>query len=189
MILDVDISGVELRTERLVLRAFRTDDLHDFFEYARVDGVGERAGWSHHKDIEESRRILGMFIEGCSTFAIEYEGKVIGSIGIDKYREDMDVLDAKKGRDIGFVIAKEHWGKGLMPEAVREVLRYLFDEAGADYLTCGYFDWNKQSARVQEKLGFEFFKTTKTKTIMGTEENLLLNVLTREQWKSFCENH
>jgi hypothetical protein len=57
------INGKKIETKRLILRAFAENDLEDFYEYASVEGVGERAGWKHHESIEESREILGRFIE------------------------------------------------------------------------------------------------------------------------------
>ena len=58
----VDVTDIRIETERLILRAWREADLADFYEYARVEGVGEMAGWSHHQSVEESRRILDSFI-------------------------------------------------------------------------------------------------------------------------------
>ena len=40
----IDISGIVLHTERLILRPWRQEDLEDFYEYAKVDGVGQLAG-------------------------------------------------------------------------------------------------------------------------------------------------
>ena len=54
----IDITGVELKTERLILRPWRESDLEDLYAYARVDGVGQMAGWLPHRDLDESRRIL-----------------------------------------------------------------------------------------------------------------------------------
>ena len=51
------ITSQTLETERLILRAWRADDLEDFYAYASEPGVGERAGWKHHETREESRRI------------------------------------------------------------------------------------------------------------------------------------
>lgn len=76
----IDISGIILKTERLVLRPWKESDLEDFFEYASVDGVGQMAGWLPHKSIGESRKILDNFISHKKTFALEYQGKVIGSV-------------------------------------------------------------------------------------------------------------
>ena len=88
MIAPVDVSDIRIETERLILRAWQESDLNDFFEYASVDGVGQRCGWIPHKNREESRGILAMFIAEKKTFALEYEGKVIGSLGIEYYNEE-----------------------------------------------------------------------------------------------------
>ena len=110
MEIKVDTGTVRIETNRLVLRGFREDDLADFYDYAKVDGVGECAGWSHHKSIEESRRILSMFIEGRNVFAIvdKKSGKVIGSVGI----KDPDEVTVSRFPDvnikeIGFVLARD----------------------------------------------------------------------------------
>lgn len=66
-----------------------------------------------------------MFIGHKKTFALEYQGKVIGSLGIEQYNEDhFPEFADKKCREIGYVLSKEYWGQGLMPEAVKEVIRY-----------------------------------------------------------------
>ena len=66
----IDISGIELRTERLLLRNWRKEDLEDFYEYARVDGVGQMAGWLPH---ESKEMILDSVISGKKTFALELD--------------------------------------------------------------------------------------------------------------------
>ena len=58
----VDLTNVVLETERLILRAWKETDLEDFYEYAKVDGVGQMAGWESHKSLQESKTILEMFI-------------------------------------------------------------------------------------------------------------------------------
>ena len=63
MNIKIDISNVVLKTERLVLRPWGKEDLDDFYEYAKVDGVGQMAGWLPHENREKSLMILNMFIE------------------------------------------------------------------------------------------------------------------------------
>ena len=168
---NIDISGAELRTERLVLRPWRADDLADFNAYARVDGVGQMAGWMPHKSLDESREILDMFIREKKIFAVEYRGKAVGSVGIEPYNEQyFPELAGLRGREIGYVLAKEHWGQGLMPEAVKAVIGYLFDAVGLDFILVGHFEWNRQSARVIEKCGFEYVRTIPYQTRYGTVE-------------------
>lgn len=174
----IDISGIILNTERLILRPWKESDLEDFFEYASVDGVGQMAGWTPHKSIEESRKILDDFISHKKTFALEYQGKVIGSLGIECYDETYyPELASLKGREIGYVLSKKYWGQGLMPEAVKSVIQYLFEVEKLDFIIAGHFETNKQSARVIQKCGFEYVKTIPYETQYGTVETSIENIL------------
>jgi len=178
---NVDVTNVVLRTNRLILRPFNEDDLDDLFEYASVEGVGERAGWKHHENIAESTQILEMFIKEKKTFAVvlKENNKVIGSIGIEKYgrEESLSEFLDYKGREIGFVLSKDYWGQGLMPEALKGVIEYCFNELDYDFLLCGHFDFNTQSARVQEKLGFIPYRRLLFETRMDTQEKGILSLL------------
>lgn len=177
---NIDISDVILTTERLTLRPWNIDDLADFNEYASVDGVGQMAGWLPHKDIEESREILNMFIAHKKTFALEYNGKVIGSLGIEEYNEDvLPEYNEKLGREIGYVLAKDYWGDGLMPEAVNAVIKYLFETAHLDFIVCGHYTDNDRSKKVQEKCGFKHLKLIKTKTQYGVDKDEWISILER----------
>ena len=174
----IDISGVTLKTDRLTLRPWMESDLADFYAYARVDGVGQMAGWVPHNSIEESRNILNSFIRGKKTFALEYAGKVIGSLGIEEYNEaNYPEFAASRGREIGYVLSRDYWGHGLMPEAVKAVIDWLFQEQDLDFILVGHFDWNRQSARVIEKCGFEYIKTVQYETRYDTVENSMEYVL------------
>ena len=180
---EIDISKVILHTERMILRPWKQCDLDDFFEYASVDGVGQMAGWSPHRNREESQMILDRFIQNKKTFALEYEGKAIGSLGIEEYDErKFPEFDDKRCREIGYVLSKEYWGIGLMPEAVNEVIRYLFEDLELDVIFCGHFLWNRQSARVQEKCRFTHYAYGKIKTSTGVVEDDETNILRREDW-------
>lgn len=157
MIAPVDVTDIRVETERLILRQWRDTDLQDLYEYASVPGVGEMAGWRHHESIEESRQILDMFIRHKKTFALELKetGKVIGSLGLEEPDPDPTVGE-KYGREIGYVLSKDYWGRGLMPEAVRAVTDYCFQKLKYDFLTAGYFLGNARSQRAIEKCGFQF---------------------------------
>lgn len=180
---EIDITNVVLTTKRLTLRPWRESDLEDFYEYARVDGVGQMAGWNPHRSLEESREILDRFVQGKKTFALVYQGKAIGSLGIERYREDhYPELDALQGREIGYVLAKDYWGRGLMPEAVQAVIRWLFEREKLDFIMCGHFVWNSQSRRVIEKCGFQYIKTVDFETRYNTVETCWDYILRREQY-------
>jgi len=168
----IDISDVTLKTPRLTLRPWLESDLDDFHEYARVDGVGQMAGWVPHKSLEESKAILNSFIRDKRVFALEYQGKVIGSLGIEEYNVNhYPEFAASQGREIGYVLNKDYWGQGLMPEAVKAVIEWLFTSENLDFILVGHFDWNMQSRRVIEKCGFSYNKTVPYRTQFDKQEN------------------
>lgn len=175
------LNNIILKTDRLLLRPFKLDDLQDFFEYASVEGVGEMAGWSHHDSIEITKRILNDFISEDKTFAIclKENNKVIGSLGVEKYKSEDKLSEFfdYQGRELGFVLSKKYWGNGLMCEAVNAVINYLFDTCDFDFLTCGYYDSNIQSKRVQEKCGFKPYRKLVFETRLNSKQPGVLNLL------------
>ena len=179
MIAPVDVTNIRIETDRLILRAWRESDLEDFYEYAKVDGVGQRCGWLPHESMEKSKMILDLFIGEKKTLALELKenGKVIGSIGLEIRDADLWIDENLMGREIGYVLNKDYWGRGLMPEAVKSVIDYCFQELDFDWLTCGHFVWNDQSRRVVEKCGFRYIKDVIHHTRFGTEEPTKIYIL------------
>ena len=158
---EINISNVILETDRLILRTWELKDLDDFFEYASVEGVGEKAGWEHHKSKDKSLEILKMFIEEKKVFAIvlKENQKVIGSIGIEELSEELDKdLDNLLGRELGYVLNKDYWNKGIMKEAVSKVVDYCFNTLKLNFLMASYFNHNIASKKVLENLNFKFYK-------------------------------
>ena len=110
-------------------------------------------------------------------------------MGIEEYSEEnYPEFESQRGREIGYALSKSCWGQGLMPEAVRAVIAYLFDEVGLDFITVGHFDWNSQSARVIEKCGFRYMKTVKYETRYETVENSREYVLYNPKRRKSDEN-
>lgn len=155
----IDVSNIILNTDRLILRVWQENDLNDFFEYASVDGVGEMAGWRHHESIDISREILNSFIAEKNVFAIveKETNKVIGSLGLhESWANEDERYKHLNVKEIGYVLSKAYWGRGLMPEAVKAVIEFGKNACGIEAFTCGHFKKNQQSKRVIEKCGFAF---------------------------------
>ena len=102
---------------------------------------------------------------------------MIGSLGLETREEQDEIPGTLMGREIGYVLSKDYWGRGLMPEAVNAVIGYCFTVLGFDYLTCCHFIRNGQSRRVIEKCGFSYLKDIDFETRMGTIEPTRLYVL------------
>lgn len=139
----------------MILRNFEQKDLNDLNEYARVDGVGQMCGWTPHKSIDDSKKVLDIFINDKLTFAIELNNKVIGSICLHQSwaNEKFPKLNIK---ELGYVLNKEYWGKGIMNKAVNKMLDYSFNTLNLVAVTVCHFNTNNQSKRVIEKAGFTF---------------------------------
>ena len=182
MIAPVDTTNIRIETQRLILRGWQEADLADFYEYASVDGVGQMAGWLPHKSVAESKTILDLFIREKKTLALELKenGKVIGSVGLETRDADLGIPEHLMGREIGYVLSKAYWGRGLMPEAVKAVIDYCFKVLDFDWLTCGHFLRNDRSRRVVEKCGFRYVRDVIHHTRFGTEEPTKLYLLRNE---------
>ena len=106
MDIKVDFTDLVIKTDRLVLRAFRDSDLEDFFKYAKIPGLGEMAGWPHHENLDYTREVLERFKKNKNVLAIEMDGKVIGSIVLRPVDEDFyKEFEGKKAKEIGFVLS------------------------------------------------------------------------------------
>lgn len=172
-----------METTRLVLRPFQESDLDDFYEYAKNPNIGPKAGWPPHKNIEESRKILTMFIEGNDdVWALVDKdcNKLIGSMGLhrDSLRSTEDV------KMLGYVLSEDYWGRGLVAEAAKAVIAYVFDKLAVSLVTVHHYPFNQQSKSVIEKCGFTYEGTLRhaTKLYDGSLLDLCCYSMTRDEW-------
>lgn len=147
-----------LQTKRLILRHWNENDAKELYKYASDPEVGPPAGWQPHTSVENSREIIRTVLSAPETYAVclKEDGKPIGSIGF--HRNDLAEEDDEL--ELGYWIGRPFWGRGLIPEASREMLRYAFEDLGMNRIWCGYYDGNVKSRRVQDKLGFVYHHTT-----------------------------
>ena len=189
MNIDINTDKITLKGERIKLRAFREDDLDDFYDYAKTPGLGEAAGWFHHKSKEESKEILDTFIKDKNILAIEKDGRVIGSIGIHKYDEEFfDNLTDKKAAELGFVLSSDFHKQGIMTEALELLISYLFNEWDLDVLVGGFYRGNFISKKLHEKLNYKYYSSHLTKTNMGTVEVTHEYILSKEDFEDYLVN-
>ncbi len=143
-----------LETERLILKMFTLDDAEDVYAYASNPNVGPHAGWAPHKSVEESREVIRTIFLPPEAWAIRIKGDdtVVGVIALepDRLRPDAN------SRELGYNLAEEHWGKGYMTEAAREVLRFAFKELDLDQVGICTSKVNRRSQRIIEKCGFTY---------------------------------
>ena len=176
-----------LETERLILRPWEESDANDLFQYASNPEVGPIAGWPVHTSVENSKEIIKSVFSAPEIYAIVLKETMqpVGSIGLMIGSvSDKGIPDTEA--EIGYWIGVPYWGQGLIPEAVREIMRHGFDDLNLEKMWCGYFDGNTKSKRVQEKCGFRYHNTKENvlcafEGILRTEH---ITCLSKGEWLS-----
>lgn len=151
-----------LYTDRLILRPWQETDAESLYEYAKDDRIGPITGWPPHTSVENSREVIRNVLAVDENYAVclKEDNIAIGCIGL-KFGEDSNLDLQENECEIGFWIGVPFWGQGLIPEALREIIRHAFDDLHLEKLWCGYFDGNEKSKRVQDKCGFLYHHTNK----------------------------
>ena len=171
-----------IETERLILRMWSKKDADDLYGYARNPNVGPVAGWKPHGSRAESKYIIvNVFLQKMSWAITEkVTGRVIGSIG---FIDDV-TRPGINSKELGYSLAEEFWGRGLMTEAVAAVIKYAFEELKLACVWCSHYTDNLQSQRVIEKSGFAFqFEAPILDAPTGTEKPARFYALTRAGWE------
>ena len=175
---------VELKTERLLLRPFRPDDVDDVFEYAGDPEWGcflqSTVPQPYAREDAEEYVARGVLTdwETSPEWAITLEDKIIGSIGFRIETQD------ERGW-LGYTIGKAHWGKGIMPEAVRSVMGWGFEVRGLAKIYSWADARNRRSWRVMEKVGMtrEGLFRSHTKSRDGRRRDDVYYGILREEWQ------
>lgn len=175
-----------LYTDRLLLRAWSESDAESLYQYAKDPAVGPIAGWPPHKNIEESRDVIKNVFSGqeCYAVCLKEDNVAIGAIEL-KLNGHTDMTDKDDECELGYWLGQPFWGKGLIPEAAKELLRHAFDDLKMNTVWCGYYDGNVKSKRVQEKLGFVYHHTCDEVPVplMNDVRVGHTNVMTKEHWR------
>ncbi len=146
-----------LKTERLILRKMKITDSEDMFEYSKDPEVTKYLLWSPHTEYSQSLEYL-RFLQGRYRAGDFYDwgivlkdsGKMIGTCGFTS-------LDfGNNSGEVGYVINRSYWGKGIASEALAQVMRFGFMELNLHRLEARYMAENVSSRRVMEKCGMSF---------------------------------
>lgn len=146
-----------LETDRLILRRFVIEDAEDMYRnWASDSEVTKFLTWPTHSSVDATRWLLEKWIANYSeggyfNWAIEYKqnGQVIGNISVVKLNEAIEAAD------IGYCMSRSLWGNGIMPEALKAVLDFLFEEAELNRVAACHDVNNPKSGRVMDKAGMK----------------------------------
>jgi ribosomal-protein-alanine N-acetyltransferase len=173
-----------LITPRLTLRRFALSDAQDMYDnWAGDERVTKYLTWTPHESVEESKKIIGLWLEGYEkdtvyNWAIEHEGKAVGNISVVAQMELWDNCD------IGYSLGYAYWGKGLMTEAVKAVIDFLFREVGINRISAYHAAENIGSGKVMQKAGMqqEGISRSRQRLHSGEYTDTVNYSILREEW-------
>lgn len=145
----------ELRTERLLLRGWRDAD---FDPFAALNGDPETMRFfpapltREESDALAARARRQIETEGWGLWAVEVPGKsaFVGFVGLAIPSFEAHFTPAV---EVGWRLAREHWGKGYATEAARAAVAYGFGELGLGEIVSFTSRLNEPSIRVMERIG------------------------------------
>ena len=146
-----------IETERLILRKFTIEDAPAMYaNWASDPEVTKYLTWQPHRSLTDTRAILSEWVAEYGKgdyyqWAIELKGVgIIGSISVVNIHESVEEAE------LGYCIGRAYWGKGIMPEAVKAVINFLFDKVGFRRVMAKHDTANPNSGRVMEKAGMRY---------------------------------
>jgi RimJ/RimL family protein N-acetyltransferase len=154
---------MQIETERLVLRTPRLEDAGDLLDYVGdpdvMRWIGGDAG-DHDAAVASIERWLSRWEEdGIGHFSVVRNDRVIGRVGFlvwdrrtwqsSSYAEAGDAAET----ELGWTLAREHWGHGYATEAALAARDWAYEERGIGRVISLIAPDNARSIRVAEKLG------------------------------------
>ena len=181
------IGTKKLETERLILRRLKAKDSKEAFDnWCSNPNVARFTLWDAHKDVSVTERLYSMWekeYEFNDTFRWIVELKdtheLIGTIDV------ASKTFIKFGSvELGYCYGEKFWHKGYATEALKRVIRFLFDEVELDVLYADYMERNPNSGKVMEKSGMTYEGVQRGRVIDhdGIRNNIHSYSITKEEY-------
>lgn len=174
-----------INTQRLVLRRFTMEDVQPMFDtWANDERVTRFLTWTPHGTPELTRQLLEAWISCYSkqnyyNWVMELDGSIIGNISVVRIDEHSEYAE------LGYCMACDYWNRGLMTEAAKAVIDYLFAEVGVNRVTIEHAVKNPGSGRVAQKCGLAYEGTKRQffKSISGEFLDIAFYGILRSEWE------
>ena len=150
----------ELRTEHLLLRKIRREDVETYYErVGSSEDVTRYMLWQPHESIEESKKSIEKVLtryeeDRCYTWAIALaeDDSIIGRIDLLRFDEKNNSCS------FAYMLGKEFWGNGFGTEALKEVFDFAFYKMEMQSIAADHMSENIASGKVMQKAGMHFVK-------------------------------
>ena len=173
----------EFETERLILRKLAFSDVEDVYSFCSNPNVSRPMTWETNDSIEMTKEFLRMVLEGyekgeSGEWAIEWKetGHVIGVAAFIEWS------NVHKSAELGYFLSEDYWGRGIVKEALKELIHYGFNELDLNRIDGRCDTDNFGSQKVMKKLGMTYegtlrknewikgeFRDTQVYSILGSE--------------------
>lgn len=173
-----------LETNRLILRKITLDDVEDMYVYGSDDEVTKHVTWDTHKTISDTKAFAAFVLNKYQNkevvpwgIELKENGKFIGTIDFVSWTPH------HKTAEIGYVISKDYWGKGITTEAANEIIKFGFHKMDLVRIEARCFVENIGSMRVMEKCGMsEEGLMKKAMLVKGKHRDLRLYAILKEEF-------
>ena len=163
---------VKLETNRLILRRINMDDVLEMFDnWASNPNVTKFMTWPTHSSTEITKMVITSWVNNYENFTyyqwgivIKETSQLIGTISVVKLKEDIDEVE------IGYCIGEKWWHQGITSEALKEVIRFLFEEVNANRIAACHDVNNPNSGKVMLKCNMKYEGTLRQAGKRGNGE-------------------
>lgn len=148
-----------VRTERLVLRPWRPEDLAAF----RIINADREVMalmpsiLDHDQSDSQGLRIMdGIATRGWGLWAVEAPGiaPFLGYVGLNEPAQSMPFqVDGRPGVELAWRLSRQHWGQGYASEAAAACLDFAFATLDLDEVVAYTVPHNTRSRGVMERIG------------------------------------
>lgn len=173
-----------LETERLILRKFKITDAQNMFDnWAANPNVTKYLIWQPYTNVDDVRAYIQMCIDGYDNqnmyyWVIEYKenSQAVGSISVVEVKENINAVT------VGYCLSEEYWHKGIMTEAFKRVIDFLFKEVEVDRIESTHDINNPNSGKVMEKCGLKYEGTLRKAAVnnQGIVDSVVRSILREE---------
>lgn len=178
----MDHKGTQrIETDRIILRRYEMTDAKNLYKNWACDpDVTKYLTWQPHASVDVTEGLLAEWIEHYQdpktyhwTIELKELGEPIGDISVVHIGENAGVCE------VGYCLGKKWWGRGIMPEALGEVIAYLLDECDANKVAARHAPENPKSGRVMQKAGMQYEGTLRknAKCNIGITDDVCYGIL------------
>ncbi|RLL46791.1 N-acetyltransferase [Oceanobacillus piezotolerans] len=174
-----------IETKRLTLRKLTQQDLETMFLYCSDEEVAKYVLWDRHQSLKDTKEFmdyaLTQYEKGeIAPWGMERKGTnhLIGTIDFVQWNPKHQTAE------IGYVLARDQWGNGLITEAALELIRFGFEKMELVRIQAKCFEENTASARVMEKIGMAYEGTFRqAMKVKGKHRNLKVYSILKEEYE------